>query len=140
MRASGDLTHVKRLTSVLALLGCILHATLLPWHAASAKGAVNPEAAQLAQDLLIICHGDGTGADAEALPAESDDQKQQQAECLICKGLAGFHLVVLAAAELGLLVPPPPARFIAASDDVSVAGLSIQPRSRGPPPSLQFVA
>lgn len=134
---------MKRLASVLALLGCILHATLLPWHAAYAKGAfnagANSEAAQLAQDLLVICHGDGTGVDTSALPAQQPGD-QQQAECLVCKGLVGFQLVILAAAEIGLLAPPPPARFAAAPDAVSIESIAILPRSRGPPLFVQSVA
>lgn len=125
---------MKRLASVLALLGCLLHATLLPWHAAYAKGAPVSDAAQLAQDLLINCHGDGTGT----LEADGTTQKpaERQAECLICKGVMGFQLVVLAAAEVGLLAPPPAERFVMASDAVVSDGVSIVPRSRGPPLSV----
>ena len=122
---------MKRLASILALLGCILHATLLPWHAAYAKGVPVSDAVQLAQDLLINCHGDGTGASV----ADDTGQKpaEQQAECLICKGIMGFQLVVLAAAELGLLAPPPAERFDIASDAAVHDGVRIAPRSRGPP-------
>ena len=123
---------MKRFASVLALLGCILHATLLPWHAAYAKGAPASGAAQLAQDLLIICHGDGTGA-SEMEGAAHKPAEQQQAECLICKGIVGFQLVVLAAAQAGLLAPPPAAAFEVLSNAVVRDGITIVPRSRGPP-------
>lgn len=127
---------MKRIASVLALLGCLLHATLLPWHAAYAKGAAAStavsEAAQLAQDLLIICHSDGT-FEAQGAAQSPAEKQQQQAECLLCKGIMGFQLVVLAAAEIGLLAPPPAERFSLVSDAVHVDGISIAPRSRGPP-------
>lgn len=122
---------MKRVASVLALLGCLLHAILLPWHAANAKGGPVSDAAQLAQDLLVNCHGDGTGT--SELGGIQREPSEQDGGCPICKGIPCIHLVVLAAAQAGLLGPPPAEQFSVASDAIGQDGFSVVPRSRGPP-------
>ncbi len=118
---------MRRFASVLALLGCFVHAMLLPWHAA-ARMPTQLEAQQLAQDLLVICHGAGGAGELPVVPGSGDPT-----ECPICKGIMGCQLMVLAAAQLGLLERPIARIALAPSDERARSGLSVQPRSRGPP-------
>ena len=120
---------MRRFASLLALMGCLLHATLLPWHAA-ARMPAQLDAERLAQDLLVICHGAGgtTTSEAPADPGSGD-----QSQCPICKGIVGFQLVVLAAAELGLLERTAVRVALDATRDDPTSSCAIQPRSRGPP-------
>ena len=120
---------MRRLAATLALLAIFLHATLLPWHAAARTPAVL-EAQQLAHDLMIICHGAG-GTTTPDAPAQLPGDPGQQ--CPICKGIMGFGLVVLAAAELGLLHRVERRIDQPLADDTIVTGVSFTPRSRGPP-------
>lgn len=120
---------MRRSASLLALLGCFLHAMLVPWHAA-ARMPAQFDAQQLAADLQVICHGAGgtTTADIPAMPGSGD-----QTDCPICKGIMGFQLVVLAAAELGLLERQIGQIALAVSHDDAAPGVTLSPRSRGPP-------
>ncbi|MDX2205012.1 MAG: hypothetical protein NW223_19840 [Hyphomicrobiaceae bacterium] len=119
---------MRRTASLLALLGCLVHALLLPWHAA-ARLPAQMEAARLAQDLSVICHGAGGTISGElpAVPAP------EGSECPVCKGVLGLQLVVLAAAELGLLERPVERVALEPGRAVAAPGVTLAPRSRGPP-------
>ncbi|RTL72028.1 MAG: hypothetical protein EKK41_06925 [Hyphomicrobiales bacterium] len=125
---------MRRFASVLALLGCFVHALLLPWHAA-ARMPAQLEAQQLAQDLLVICHGAGGSGELPAVPGSSDPT-----ECPICKGIMGCQLMVLAAAELGLLERPVERIALVPSHEIGRSHFKLQPRSRGPPASSELSA
>jgi hypothetical protein len=122
---------VRRQATVLALLGCIVHAMVLPWYAASRLPA-HWSAAALAADLAVICHGDAVAA-ADGATSPAPTQPMPNSECPICKGLVGLQFAILVTAQAGLLERTtgeahlPPA-------DVSARGHAILvPRNRGPP-------
>jgi hypothetical protein len=126
---------VRRLPTVLALLGCLIHAMVLPWYAAS-QSAAHSSAAALAADLSVICHG-GLAAKADGRqPGLPQQPSGPIPDCPICKGLVGLHFAVLAVHEIRLLEP------VAIGDLVPPAGRGLNsqivfsPRNRGPPSLL----
>lgn len=125
---------MRRFASVLALLGCFVHALLLPWHAA-ARMPAQLDAQQLAQDLQVICHGAGGAEELPAAPGSSDPT-----DCPICKGIMGCQLMVLAAAEFGLLERRIERIALVPAREDGPSHLTLQPRSRGPPASSELSA
>jgi hypothetical protein len=107
----------------LALLGVAFYALLLPGHLTS-QFAAQLHRADIGMFADAMCIGGANGGSKPAMPATS---------CPICKGLAGFHVVMTPpeAAALPAMPQAAPVRAIAHDD---VAGVDVpSPRSRGPP-------
>lgn len=125
---------MRRVWAALALLGCFMQALVLPWHVSS-RLPVTFSASALAGDLVVICHTDGTTSTTSALPGP-EQPADPSAECLVCKGMLGFQLVVLAAAQAGLLAPDTRPVFFRPAHIDGVSTVAVAPRSRGPPLSI----
>jgi hypothetical protein len=122
---------VRRLPTILALLGCIIHAMVLPWYASSRYPA-HWSAAALAADLSMICHGGiATPSDGAAMPAPG--QPNPKSDCPICKALVGLQLAVLVAGQAGLLerVAGPERHWL--PEEGAREHVVVVPRNRGPP-------
>ena len=125
---------MKRWWAVLALLGCLFQATVLPIHA-SIRAAQAHTAAWLNGELGVICHkGDAPASPAQQAPP--GEQPQPSDDCPICKSTAAFQLAVLAFAELGLLETPSSELFACSANERSADSRPSDPRSRGPPTRL----
>lgn len=113
----------------LALLGVLLHATLVPWHA-SARQAERSVLAELVADLGLLCHG-GRGGDARAPDPQIPTDPSQ--DCPVCQGLGASKLAVVA--EPGGLAVPRTAgvRLWTENSRPSPVLAVLEPRSRGPP-------
>jgi Protein of unknown function (DUF2946) len=122
---------VRRLPTVLALLGCLIHAMVLPWYAAS-RSAAHSAAAALDADLAVICHG---GA-AEAAGAQSGVPQQPNgsgSDCPICKGLVGLQFALLATQEVRFLERAASGDLAPSADRGLISQIVFIPRNRGPP-------
>jgi hypothetical protein len=126
---------VRRLPTLLALLGCLINALVLPLHAAT-HAPSNALDAALAADLAIICHGDPAAAAGDPantpLPAPQAPADPGN-DCPICKGIISFQLAILAVAEIGLLEPAITAVVFPRVDDRLSPSSPIAPRNRSPP-------
>jgi hypothetical protein len=118
---------VRRLSTVLALLGCIVHAMVLPWWAGSRLPA-HWSAAALSADLSVICQGGAADADVP-LPSQQDPNS----ECPICKGLMGLQFAILVAAQAGLLERVANIQRIRLPQVEPRKNIVFSPRNRGPP-------
>jgi hypothetical protein len=121
---------VRRLPAVLALIGCIVHAMVLPWWLAS-RLPVHWTADTLGADLLVICHNGAATTAQEDLPQRAPHDPSS--DCQICKGLIGLQFAILVAAQAGLLervaeAQPSWLSSVELRDTVLRA-----PRNRGPP-------
>ena len=90
---------MRRLLTALALLGCIIHAMVLPWWSASRLPA-HWAAVTLENDLAVFCHNAASAPQAD-LP--NPVRPDPTSECPICKGLVGLQFAILVAAQTGLL-------------------------------------
>lgn len=120
----------RRLISLLALACCVVYATWVPW-----LGAIMAAERALALELTgqEICIGSGRTADATDARSTGEQQPARSgADCPICKAVGAFQLVILAAAELGLLEPAA-YHYAAPADERPSASPQVVPRSRGPP-------
>lgn len=135
-RASAVL---RRCVLALALLGTVLHATVLAGHANWRLARATPEALLLA-DLGVRCHpgagqeaGNGQEAPQETpgrLPGTPDAPSPV---CPICQAASSVQPIVLAEYELERpQLSLRPIAFLAGSAGSRTA-FDITPRSRGPP-------
>lgn len=123
---------MRRLPTVLALLGCLVHAMVLPWYAAS-RSAAHANALALAADLSVICHGGVAvgGDDAQApLPKQPGGPLP---DCPICKGLVGLQFALPAALEIRLPERIAQGELALPADRGFEARVVFAPRNRGPP-------
>ena len=129
---------MRRLPTILALVGCIIHAMVLPWYVASrypAHWSAAALAADLSADLSVICHGGvATTGDGATLPMPG--QPNPNSDCPICKGLVGLQLAVLVAAQAGLLERDAVPVQLRPADAAARRHIVFVPRSRGPPFSV----
>lgn len=119
-----------RIARGLALLGVVLHVTLVSWHAA-AQLAARHELGRLAADLAVLCHAPDSENAARAPAAPSPAERTL--DCPICQGLAASHAAI---AQDAPVVPPPSDRYgrvSMPSDAAALTAAVIVPRSRGPP-------
>jgi hypothetical protein len=127
----GELA-VRRLATILALLGCVIHAMVLPWYAAS-RFPAHWSAGALAADSAVICHaGVATTSDGPTLPVPG----QPNSDCPICKGLVGLQFAVLVAAQAGLLERKASPQHLRPVDAAVRKHIVFVPRNRGPPFSV----
>jgi hypothetical protein len=124
----------RRLTLAAALLGICFNATFMVWHAAGLL-ARTPEAARLAADLAVLCHGWaqlGRGSDTSP-PDPSAPAGSDTLVCPICQA----HVPTVAMIEVPRAVPPPCVALIRATYVEWPAGVSAvtieRPRNRDPP-------
>jgi Protein of unknown function (DUF2946) len=129
---------VRRLPTILALVGCIVHAMVLPWYAASrfpAHWSAAAQASDLAADLAVICHG-GVATTTDGATQPVPGQPNPNSDCPICKGLAGVQLAILVAAQAGLLERDAVPVQLRPADTAAIKHIVFVPRSRGPPFSV----
>lgn len=123
----------RSFAAALALLGVLLHATLVPWHA-GARAAARSAPSDLLSDLTVICHSGTAGAvDVRVNLPDGSGQSDRRQDCLVCKGLAAATLAVLA---VPCPVPVPTDQRVIdvkPADRVTIELVALQPRSRGPP-------
>ena len=133
---------MRRASAIAALIACLVYATVLPWHGAMRAAWLSSAEASLAVAMQSsLCLG-GMPADARiaTAPGSASDPANDElppagVDCPVCKSLAAMGMVVLAAAELGLL-DRPVGQQVWHLPDWSASDLaSIDPRSRGPPAS-----
>lgn len=123
------------------MLACIVYTMLATWsgvlmQSATAK-ASTPEVLLQSSLKAAICRSGAAGM--VAMPDTAPDSEQPanpNSDCPVCKGLAACHLVLLAAAELGMLAPTDASVEFAWRDESEMRRVWITPRSRGPPRSV----
>jgi hypothetical protein len=126
---------VRRWATVLALLGCIIHAMVLPWHAAS-RHPGHWSSIALAADLGAICHGGAAKAGDSALPPAPEAPADTKIDCPICKGLLGQQFAVIASSVMEPPVRVAREQLLPAADHGSSSCFFQSPRNRGPPLSV----
>jgi Protein of unknown function (DUF2946) len=125
--------QLRRLISVMAMFGVLLHAGLLVRHSVSMTAA-GFEHAALQTSLSTFCHG---GGGVSQLPAaETPDLPQPSntgGDCPICSGVCGAA-VVLPAVDAYIATPDRTAEKIAARAEIlALRKADAWPPSRGPP-------
>ncbi len=129
---------MRRAGAIAAMLACVVYTMLATWHGAllqSAKAQASTPEALLEQSLkTAICHNvvEGQVSIPDAAPAQ-EEPGNPSSGCPVCKGLAACPLILLVAAELGLLAPTDAAVDFVWSDESASQRALITPRSRGPP-------
>lgn len=124
---------LHRIAAGLALLGVMLHVTLLPWHE-GLRVAARHQLATLTADLGALCHGGRVSDTDERAPTTP---RPGAPDCPVCLGLAASQLAVAVAVEP---LARPNVRTLARvlpRDDVAHGASSVEPRSRGPPAPSQ---
>jgi hypothetical protein len=111
----------------------LIHATLLPWHAAT-RASLQSDAVALAADLATICHSANLTQTARAPTQQSPSDSDTI--CPICKGLVGLQLAVLPASEPFVSAPPANRSFLVPVAERAAEAILPQPRSRGPPTAV----
>lgn len=125
---------VQRFAAVLALLGALTYATLLPWHVTSSFAARSLERDLLSALHVICAPGQATqGTLALAQTGEPDTPVEHVTGCPICKGLAAFQLAVLPSDIATTPVFAVRATFDRVADRAGHPVAGIIPKSRGPP-------
>lgn len=123
----------RRLAAVLALVGIGFHATILSWHGALRFGFLLEEAL-LTGNFQVICHSPSARASPPAVDGAAPQSPSAPGiDCPICTAVAAAPLVLLAAAELGLIERVPIGVIAPPADDAAVDSAGPLPRSRGPP-------
>ena len=122
---------MRRLPTFLALLGCLIHAMVLPWYAASLSAA-HSSAAALAADLSVICHG-GVAEAAGTLSGVPQQPSAPGSDCPICKGLVGLQFALLAAQDIRFLERVASGDLVPSADRGLNSRIVFNPRNRGPP-------
>jgi hypothetical protein len=125
----------RRLILATALLGVCFNATFMMWHAV-ARLARSPEAARLAADLAILCHGwaQNGSESADHVPGRpAVPAGPETLACPICQSTAPTLAVLSVPDGVG---PPvyvaTPAEFFEPPSVVLAEGGG-RPRNRGPP-------
>lgn len=136
---------MRRIGARAAVLASIVYTVLATWHGVlmqPPQGRPSMAEASLAASFeralkAAICHaGRSEMAPSEAAPDLAPPEPgspQQAGDCPVCKGLASCQLVLMLAAELGLLAPPAAAVVFHRVDVTAAGRIGITPRSRGPP-------
>lgn len=125
--------RIRKLTSLLAMVGVLFHAGLVVRHS-SLMASVTIERAALADAFGVICHGN---ANADVSPdgqsPAAQDPIQKQARCPICLGFAGAAAVLPELPAYHLEHYATVAIALVAVDAAAPAIDALWPPGRGPP-------
>ena len=126
---------MQRLWISLALLGCLIQATVLPLHA-SMRAAQHHNAALLVAELGAICDSSNPGDMTSERSAPTQQAPKPSDDCEVCKSTAAFQFAIVATVMLGLCAESARTAFALPADDLSTTFEQVEPRSRGPPQIL----
>jgi hypothetical protein len=117
----GWTTHrTRHLPGVLALIGMVFYAILLPWHTVS-------QATTQSLQVKPPCHEIGS------VSSKRSQTPKPQTNCPICKGFAAFQLATTASfAILGFAATTVETEAAISTDCLESSGCE-KPRSRAPP-------
>ncbi|MGE0627372.1 MAG: DUF2946 family protein [Hyphomicrobiaceae bacterium] len=117
---------------MLAIVGMLLNAGTVLFHAISVLAAPGPSIMQLAADLTILCHG-GQIAASQQGSSQTPAPPDQSPNCPLCQGYAYPAITIPGVDQSGLLDRPLEVAALVWTDAAVPTLRLTRPHSRGPP-------